>query len=178
MRHCNNRNLKSKVVQCVLKKILIISFLLQSACSNSSLSFMNIGERARSPNWHNFSILAADDVNFNSAISVDLIFILDPAMLSILNSTSSNKWFSNKTEIMNLSPSSLKVLHYEMVPHQAIQISVNEFNKLKVWAAYMYVDYKIQGDFRKRLNVDSENIFIQLNKNEFQEKEIHSKFNQ
>jgi type VI secretion system protein len=156
---------------------LIAIAFLQTACSSSALSFLSNSEKAEKPAWESMTLFASDEANSNSALSVDLVMVLNQSLLPIIADTPANKWFTLKNNLINTYPTDLRVLHYEIVPRQSLNINTNDFNKVRIWAAYVYADYKIPGDFKKRLAINSQGYVIQLNKTDFAIKDINTKLN-
>jgi len=101
--------------------------------------------------WKAITLVAAQDVNQNSPLALDLVFVRDFAALEKLLTMPAAKWFSSKEELLKTYPNALSIKSWELVPQQVLQLSEEELGSPRVAGMVLFADYFTPGDHRAQL---------------------------
>ena len=117
--------------------------------------------------WKAMTLVAAPDVNQNSPLALDLVFVRDQATLDKLLTLPAAKWFASKDELQKTYPNTMTVRSWEMVPQQVLQLSEEALGSPRVAGMVLYADYLTPGDHRARLPLTREAFLINLDSRSF-----------
>jgi hypothetical protein len=91
-------------ILCDAMKLIIISFLflIVSACSSNTIK--------------NIQVEALADCNRNMPVAMDILFIEDKELVSLLSGLSGPQWFSKKQELLIRYQQKIDLASFEIVP--------------------------------------------------------------
>ena len=112
--------------------------------------------------WKALTLVAAPDVNQNSPLALDLVFVRDQATLEKLLSLSASKWFSSKDELMKTYPNAITSRSWELVPQQVLQLSEEALGSPRVAGMLLYANYLSPGEHRAQLPLTREAFLVEL----------------
>ena len=124
------------------------------------------------PDWKSLVITANNDVNQNSPIAVDVVYVKDKAMVTALLATSSSKWFATRSDLRRSFGESVAVSSYELMPSQSIRLDAKALSANLALAALVFADYPTPGEHRERLQMESPGYVVQLGAKGFQASEV------
>jgi type VI secretion system protein len=117
--------------------------------------------------WKAMTVVAAPDVNQNSPLALDLVFVRDTAALEKLLTMSASKWFSSKDELMKTYPNAMTIKSWELVPQQVLQLSEEALGSPRVAGMVLFADYLTPGDHRAQLALDKVSFLVDLSSRSF-----------
>lgn len=117
--------------------------------------------------WDSVTLSASANANKNSAVAVDVVLALDAAMAQRLQETSSDKWFSERSDLQKTFPDGLKYFSWELVPGQTLRVSGKSLERPRVIAAYAFASYAAQGANRQRIDRLQGDIVVRLDEKSF-----------
>lgn len=141
---------------------LCVSGLVAGCAMPSMFSFK--GDKVR---WDHLTLVAEDDVNHNSPVAVDVVFITDDAMLARIAELPASKWFAARNDLASTFPKSLRFSSWELVPGQRIELTGDTFGRPRVEAAFLFANYTDPGAHRVRIEQLSGDLAVQLNTSTF-----------
>lgn len=112
--------------------------------------------------WQAISLVAAPDLNQNSPLALDLVFVRDQATLDVLLALPASKWFGSKASLMKTYPNAFTVRSWELVPNQLLQLSEQELGSPRVAGMLMYADYISPGEHRAQLPLSRVAYLVEL----------------
>lgn len=113
------------------------------------------------------TLVAAPDVNQNSPLALDLVFVRDPAALEKLLTMPAAKWFTSKDEILRTYPNAITIKSWELVPQQVLQLSEEALGSPRVTGMVLFADYIAPGDHRAQLPLGSAAFLVDLGARSF-----------
>ena len=113
------------------------------------------------------TLVAAPDVNQNSPLALDLVFVRDPAALEKLLTMPAAKWFTSKDEILRTYPNALTIKSWELVPQQVLQLSEEALGSPRVTGMVLFANYIAPGDHRAQLPLGSSAFLVDLGARSF-----------
>lgn len=158
---------------------LAMAWVLVSACGCSMLggvanvvasSTANLFSGTPGPSfldWKAITMVAAPDLNQNSPLALDLVFVRDPATLEKLLTLPATKWFASKDELMKTYPNAMTVKSWELVPQQVLQLSEEALGSPRVAGMVLFADYLNPGDHRAQLPLAREAFLVDLGARSF-----------
>ncbi len=69
---------------------------------------------------------STDNVNQDTPVAVDLVFVHDAQLVETLSDVSARVWFTQKDAYLPRLSSALNVSHHELVPQDALTVTVGE----------------------------------------------------
>lgn len=117
--------------------------------------------------WKALTLVAVPDVNQNSPLALDLVFVRDQATLEKLLSLSASKWFSSKDELMKTYPNAITLRSWELVPQQVLQLSEEALGSPRVAGVLLYANYLSPGEHRAQLPLAREAFLVELGTRNF-----------
>ncbi|MGJ7530146.1 hypothetical protein [Variovorax sp. GB1P17] len=102
--------------------------------------------------WSELTLSAAPGANQNSPVAVDLVMVLDDAMLGRLAELPAAKWFGARTDLQKTFPQSLTYRSWELVPGQTIRVPASSLGAPRVTAVFVYANYATPGANRMRVD--------------------------
>jgi type VI secretion system protein len=117
--------------------------------------------------WKAMTLVAAPDLNQNSPLALDLVFVRDPATLDKLLTLPAAKWFSSKEELMKTYPDTFTVRNWELVPQQVLQLSEEALGSPRVAGMLLYANYLSTGEHRAQLPLGRQAFLIELGERSF-----------
>lgn len=117
--------------------------------------------------WKAMTVVAAPDVNQNSPLALDLVFVRDPAVLEKLLTMPAAKWFASKDEILKTYPNALSIKSWELVPQQVLQLSEEALGSPRVAGMVLFADYLAPGDHRAQLPMGKVSFLVDLGARSF-----------
>jgi type VI secretion system protein len=117
--------------------------------------------------WSSITMVASADVNQNSPLALDLVFVRDPAALEKLLTMPAAKWFASKDELMKTYPNALTIKSWELVPQQVVQLSEEALGSPRVAGMVLFADYFTPGDHRAQLPLGKVAFLVDLNARSF-----------
>ena len=151
---------------------VFLATLLSGCGTINSIKNMVFSPSPASPSWESFLITASDDVNQNSPIAMDLVFVSDTGVLDALLATPSAKWFASRNDMQKSFPGALTVLSYELIPRQSVKIDEKSLSGYKGFSAIVYADYPGQAENRERLGLKGDGYHVLLGSKSFKVTEI------
>lgn len=112
--------------------------------------------------WQAITLVAAPDLNQNSPLALDLVFVRDQATLDILLALPASKWFGSKASLMKTYPNAFTVRSWELVPSQFLQLSEQELGSPRVAGMLMYANYFSPGEHRAQLPLSRVAYLVEL----------------
>jgi len=148
-----------KTVLCVLLFVFTLS-----GCSSVDFmpSFLSSKPQPVTPSWKNLVITSSADVNLNSPVAIDILFVKNIELLKNLASINSASWFASRENSIKSFPEALQVISYELVPGQNITISAKELSQFSAFQAITFVNYLTPGDHKGLLSMDQPGYLIKL----------------
>ncbi|KAA0998933.1 type VI secretion lipoprotein TssJ [Paraburkholderia panacisoli] len=122
------------------------------------------GDKVR---WDHLTLVAEDDVNNNSPVAVDVVFVTDDTMLARIAELPASKWFAARQDLANTFPKSLRYKSWELVPGQRIELTGDTFGRPRVAAAFLFANYTDPGAHRVRIEQLGGDLAVQLNTSTF-----------
>lgn len=101
--------------------------------------------------WSELTLTAAPNANQNSPVAVDLVMVLDDAMLGRVAELSAAKWFGARADLQKTFPQSLSYRSWELVPGQTIRVPASSLGPPRVAAVFVYANYTTPGANRMRV---------------------------
>jgi len=117
--------------------------------------------------WKAITLVAAADVNQNSPLALDLVFVNDSAALEKLLAMPAAKWFASKDELLKTYPNALVIKSWELVPQQVLQLSEEALGSPRVAGMVMFAGYSTPGDHRAQLPLGRVAFLVDLNARSF-----------
>lgn len=102
--------------------------------------------------WSEFTLSAASGANQNSPVAVDVVMVLDDAMLARLSELPAAKWFGARADLQKTYPQGLSYRSWELVPGQTIRVSADAFGAPRVAAVLVFANYATPGAHRVRVD--------------------------
>lgn len=122
----------------------VLLVLQLAACG----SLMPKGTRV---DWSEFTLSAAPNANQNSPVAVDVVMVLDDAMLARLAELPASKWFGARADLQKTFPQSLAYHSWELVPGQTIRVPASAIGSPRVAAVLVFANYTTPGANRVRV---------------------------
>ncbi len=110
--------------QFLFRILVLVGFSLCAACS----TLEDVLPKHSDNRVERIQIVATDDVNQDTAVAVDVVYIFEEALVTQLLKYSARKWFTEKEQFRLQYPSALAIFDYELVP-VAQQILIPKKNK-------------------------------------------------
>jgi type VI secretion system protein len=117
--------------------------------------------------WDELTLSASDDVNNNSPVAIDVVFVTDDAMLARLAELPASKWFAARADLASTFPKALRYWSWEVVPGQHVDVPGETFERQRVAAALVFANYADPGAHRVRIEQFSGRLAVQLDNNTF-----------
>jgi len=117
--------------------------------------------------WKAITLVAATDVNQNSPLALDLVFVNDSAALEKLLTMPAAKWFASKDELLKTYPNALIIKSWELVPQQVLQLSEEALGSPRVAGMVLFANYFTPGDHRAQLPLGRVAFLVDLNARSF-----------
>jgi type VI secretion system protein len=112
--------------------------------------------------WKSVTVVASSDANQDSPVAVDLVFVRDPALLEVLNTTPAAKWFATRTDLQRAFPEGVGVVSLEVVPGQTLRLTDSARIHQLALVVLAYASYPPPGEHRLRLQPVPGNYLLQL----------------
>lgn len=125
------------------------------------------GGKGDKVSWDRLSLVATDDVNNNSPVAVDVVFVTDDALLAKVADLPASKWFAARADLASTFPKSVQYRSWELVPGQRIDVPSDVFGRPRVLAAFLFANYADPGAHRARIEPLSGAIVVQLDNHTF-----------
>lgn len=122
--------------------------------------------------WKAITMAAAADVNQNSPLALDLVFVRDSATLEKLLTLPARKWFASKDELIKTYPNGMTVRSWELVPQQVLHLSKEALASPRVVGVVLFADYLSPGDHRAQLPLERETLMVDLGAQSFNVKPL------
>jgi type VI secretion system protein len=126
-----------------------------------------LGFKGDKVKWTQVTLSASDDVNNNSPIAVDVVFIMDETLVAKLADLPAAKWFAARTDLVNTYPEGLRYRSWEVVPGQQLVIPGETLEGPRVAAAFVFANYPAPGAHRVRIEQFGGRLAVQLDNNTF-----------
>ncbi len=117
--------------------------------------------------WKDITLVAAADVNQNSPLALDLVFVNDSSALEKLLTMPAAKWFASKDELLKTYPNALTIKSWELVPQQVLHLSEEALGSPRVAGMVLFADYLTPGDHRAQLPLGRVVFLVDLNARSF-----------
>ena len=117
--------------------------------------------------WKAMTLVATPDLNQNSPLALDLVFVRDQATLDKLLTLPASKWFASKEELMKTYPNTFTVRSWEVVPQQVLQLSEEALGSPRVAGMLLYADYLSVGEHRAQLPLGRQAFLVELGERSF-----------
>ena len=101
--------------------------------------------------WSELTLSAASNANQNSPVAVDVVMVLDEAMLARVTELTAAKWFGARADLQKTFPQSLSYLSWELVPGQTIRVPAGAIGSPRVAAVLVFANYTTPGANRVRV---------------------------
>ncbi|MGJ7610814.1 MULTISPECIES: hypothetical protein [unclassified Variovorax] len=101
--------------------------------------------------WSELTLSAAPGANQNSPVAVDVVMVLDEAMMGRLAELTAAKWFGARADLQKTFPQSLSYRSWELVPGQTIRVLPEAFGSPRVAAVLVFANYTSPGAHRVRV---------------------------
>ena len=101
--------------------------------------------------WSELTLSAASNANQNSPVAVDVVMVLDEAMLARVTELTAAKWFGARADLQKTFPRSLSYLSWELVPGQTIRVPASAIGSPRVAAVLVFANYTTPGANRVRV---------------------------
>ncbi len=119
------------------------------------------------PKWPGLVLSAANDVNGNSAVAVDIVFAGTAEVQTILQNSNASKWFSSREGTMRTFSESLKVISLELVPGQTAMLNKKDYSKFMSTGVFIFANYSTAGDHKSVIPLDDAGYVINLENQTF-----------
>lgn len=117
--------------------------------------------------WKAITMVAAPNVNQNSPLALDLVFVRDPIALDKLLTIPASKWFASKEEILKTYPNAMSIKSWELVPQQVLQLSEEALGSPRVAGMVLFADYRTPGEHRAQLPLTRVAFLVELGTSSF-----------
>jgi type VI secretion system protein len=145
-----------------------LRFALLTACVMGLVSGCAMfGGKGDKVSWDHLSLVAADDVNNNSPVAVDVVFVTDDALLARVAELPASKWFAVRADLASTFPKSVQYRSWELVPGQRINVPGDAFGRPRVLAAFLFANYADPGAQRVRIEPLNGAVAVQLDNHTF-----------
>jgi type VI secretion system protein len=158
------KKIPSKTTNCPLALCVLFFILAFAGCSSVDLmpSFMSTKPQPVTPSWKNLVITASTDVNVNSPVAIDILFVKNMDLLRNLANLNSTSWFASRENSIKSFPEALQVISYELVPGQNITVTAKQLSQFSAFQALTFVNYSTPGDHKGILSMDQPGYLIKL----------------
>ena len=156
--------------RCFKSCLLCGAWLAMMGCSMLSSSKVDpslTGPKSFSPKWPGLVLSAANDVNANSAVAIDIVFAGTLEVQTIVQNMSAGKWFSTRDGTMRTFSETLKVISLELVPGQTVMLNKNDYAKLMSTGVFVFANYSTPGEHKSWLPLDDSGHVITLENQTF-----------
>ncbi len=140
---------------------------MANVVASSTANLFSATPTASFLDWKAMTLVAAPDVNQNSPLALDLVFVRDQATLDKLLTLPAAKWFASKEELQKTYPNTMTVRSWELVPQQVLQLSEEALGSPRVVGMVIFADYLSPGDHRARLPLTREAFLVNLDSRSF-----------
>ena len=145
-----------------------LRFALLTACVMGLVSGCAMfGGKGDKVSWDHLSLVAADDVNNNSPVAVDVVFVTDDTLLARVAELPASKWFAARADLASTFPKSVQYRSWELVPGQRINVPGDVFGRPRVLAAFLFANYADPGAQRVRIEPLNGAVAVQLDNHTF-----------
>lgn len=128
---------------------LFLSLLFLSACSKD---------------LYTIKMITAPDMNDNTACSVMMVFVYDEDTFKKIKAVPVKEWFEKYQSYLNMNPSDLSAIQWELVPDQIVNVSRPDSELDDVVGIIVFADYLKSANSKAALENVKPHIIIQLNK--------------
>ncbi|MFM0667492.1 hypothetical protein [Paraburkholderia sediminicola] len=125
------------------------------------------GGKGDKVSWDRLTLVATDDVNNNSPVAVDVVFVTDDALLARVAELPASKWFAARADLASTFPKSVQYKSWELVPGQRIDVPSDVFGRPRVLAAFLFANYADPGAHRVRIEPLNGVVAVQLDNHTF-----------
>ncbi|MFM0556801.1 hypothetical protein P0D69_38410 [Paraburkholderia sediminicola] len=125
------------------------------------------GGKGDKVSWDRLTLVATDDVNNNSPVAVDVVFVTDDALLARVAELPASKWFAARADLASTFPKSVQYKSWELVPGQRIDVPSDVFGRPRVLAAFLFANYADPGAHRVRIEPLNGAVAVQLDNHTF-----------
>ena len=101
--------------------------------------------------WSEVTLSAAPGANQNSPVAVDVVMVLDEAMMGRLAELPAAKWFGARADLQKTFPQSLSYRSWELVPGQTLRVPGATFGSPRVAGVFIFANYATPGAHRLRV---------------------------
>lgn len=134
-----------------------------SKATQTVTSLVGLGPaKPASPDWNSLVVTAAQDANLNSPVALDIVFVKDAALVEVLATTPSSKWFDMKADTLRSFPGGLSLISLELVPGQSVKYNAQSLQSHKALAVFVFAGYPTPGEHRERLLLTAHDYLLQL----------------
>ncbi|MFM0003072.1 hypothetical protein PQR57_18795 [Paraburkholderia dipogonis] len=145
-----------------------LRFALLACCVMGLMSGCTMfGGKGDKVSWDRLSLVATDDVNNNSPVAVDVVFVTDDALLARIAELPASKWFAARADLASTFPKSVQYKSWELVPGQRIDVPSDVFGRPRVLAAFLFANYADPGAHRVRIEPLNGVVAVQLDNHTF-----------
>ncbi|MFT6590558.1 MAG: type VI secretion system protein [Rhodoferax sp.] len=142
--------------------LLILATSL-SACGVTNL-LMPKGSRL---DWNGLTVLAAEGVNLNTPVALDIVFLRDEATYAMVSKLPASQWFASRKDLVKTFPEGLSYLSMEITPGQTLKFSAKSFDSARLAGALVFADYLTPGEHRMRIDQLQGDLLLQLDERAF-----------
>jgi type VI secretion system protein len=135
---------------------------LLGVCWLSGCSLFSSAPKPVKPGWDSLTLVASHDVNDNTALAVDVVFIKDKAVADGLLKMPATTWFAARAGLQSTFPEGLTVVSLEIIPDQTIRVPRQRYQDEKAWLALAFANYATPGEHRQQLVLDHGGYLLQL----------------
>lgn len=114
------------------------------------------------PLWKSVTVVASSDANQDSPVAVDLVFVREPALLEVLNTTPAAKWFATRADLQRAFPEGVGVVSLEVVPGQTLRLTDHARIHQLALEVLAFAGYPPPGEHRLRLQPTAGHYLLQL----------------
>jgi type VI secretion system protein len=123
------------------RPFLALPLLLAAGLAGCGMLRRGIGTR-------HVTLVTSPDLNDDTPLAVDLVFVKDDKLLERLSATSAREWFRNRSQIERDFPRGVEVVSFELVPDQTLPPLAVPGTATAARAGMVFADYRVEGEHR------------------------------
>lgn len=112
--------------------------------------------------WKEVVISAVDGANLNTPVAVDVVLVIEEAMLEKLTALPAPKWFQVRADMLRTFPGTFSYKSWEVAPGQMLRLKGETFGSPSVVGVFVFADYLTPGEHRMRVEQLQDGIIVEL----------------
>jgi type VI secretion system protein len=107
-------------------------------------------------------VLTDAAANLNTAVELEIIFVLHQDVLKKVTELTATKWFELREDVRKTYPGGFESHKWELVPGQDLRLPALQFKDKRALAAVVFANYLTPGEHRARIDGFAGGVVIRL----------------